>query len=354
MHRMAHPLLAATLVCLAAPGAHADDRSAARLYNEGWQLYKDKQYAEACPLLERSLAASPLIRTRGALAQCYEASGKYASAYNAWRAVAEQAAEAGAAETATLKRAVEKTEQLAARVTRMVFQPADSPAGLQVWLDGRLLAASELNAPVPVDPGEHTIEAKAPERVDWKSTFAIAATEAGKTRRVPIEPLAPIAPVHPDAPPLPGQRQPPTPTTTSTSTSTSTSTPTSTAAAVVEPSPPIPRLKYAAVATAGAGVVAVAVGTIYAFAARSSWHDAKAHGCDSHGVCRLSGDVDLVDKAGSRATIATISWVAGLAMIGSGGAMWYLARSPGKPESAVTPEVSGGRGGVHISLRGTF
>lgn len=337
MHRMAPPLLAATLVSLAAPGAHADDRSAARLYNEGWQLYKDKQYAEACPLLERSLAASPMIRTRGALAQCYEASGKYASAYNTWRAVAEQAAGAGAVEAATLKRAVEKTEQLVARITRIVFEPADTPTGLQVWLDGQLLAASELNVPVPVDPGEHTIEAKAPERVDWKSTFEIAATEAGATRHLPIEPLAPIQPVHVDTPPPPVVEKPPPP-----------------PPPVVQKPPPTPPLKYAAVASAGAGLVAAAVGTIYAFVARSNWHDAKALGCDGNGVCRTQKGVDLVNNAGSKATIGTISLVAGVALIGGGGAMWFLAPSPGKPEPAVTPDVSVGRGGVHISLRGTF
>jgi hypothetical protein len=343
MHRMAHPLLALALVSLAASGAHADDRSAARLYNEGSQLYKDKQYAEACPLLERSLAASPLIRTRGALALCYEASGKYASAYNTWRAIAEQAAEAGAAEAATLKRAVEKTEQLVARITRMVFEPADSPTGLQVWLDGRLLAASELNAPVPVDPGEHTLEARAPERVDWKRTFQIAATGAGETRRLPIGPLAPIEPVHAETPPPPDRpppdrpppdRPPPTP--------------------VIEKPPPTPPLKYAAVASASTGLVALAVGTVYAFRARSKWADAKAHDCDGQGVCRNNTGVELVNDAGSKATIATISWIAGVALIGGGAALWFLAPSSGKREPALTPDVSAGRGGVHISLRGTF
>jgi hypothetical protein len=337
MHWMAWPWLAATLVSLAASGAHADDRSAARLYNEGLQLFKDKQYAEACPLLERSLAASPVIRTSSALALCYEAWGKYASAYNAWRAVAEQAAEAGAAETATLKRAVEKTEQLAARITRVVFEPADSPSGLQVWLDGRLLAASELNAPVPVDPGGHTVEAKAPERVDWKRTFEIAATEAGDTRRVPIEPLAPIAPAHVNPPPpaAPDRLSPTAPT------------------SVVEQPSSTPPLKYAAVATVSAGLVAGTVGTIYAFRARTSWREAKALGCDSHGVCRKQAGVDLVDAAGSKATIATISFVAGVALIGGGAVMWFLAPSYSKPEP-VTPDVSVGRGGVHVSLRGSF
>lgn len=336
MHRMVHPWLAAILVSLAAPGAHADDRSAARLYSEGLQLYKDKQYAEACPLLERSLAESPLIRTRGALALCYEAWGKSASAYNTWRAVAEQAARAGAGEAATLKRAVEKTEQLVARLTRMVIAPADNPTGLQVWLDGRLLAADELNVPVPVDPGEHTLEAKAPERVDWKSTFEIAATETGEPRRVPIEPLPPIEPAHVDTPPPPEPPPPPTP-----------------PPPVVE-TPPIPRLKYAAVATASAGLITVAVGTIYAFSARSSWRDAKALGCDGSGVCQMQNGVDLIDRAGSKATVATISLITGVALIGGGGAMWFLASSRGKPEPAVTPEVSAGRGGVHVSLRGAF
>jgi hypothetical protein len=290
-------------------------------------------------LLERSLAASPLIRTRGALALCYEAAGKYASAYNTWRAVAEQAAESGAAESATLKRAVEKTEQLVARITRMVFEPADSPTGLQVWLDGRLLAAGELNVPVPVDPGEHTVEAKAPERVDWKSTFQIAATQGGETRRLPIGPLAPIEPVHVDTPPPPAQpppAQPPPP------------------PPVVQKPPPTPPLRYAAVASASTGLVAVAVGTIYAFRARSKWNDARAHDCDSKGVCHTNVGVELVNDAGSKATIATISFVAGAALIGGGAALWLLAPSPGKPEAAVTPEVSVGRGGVHISLRGTF
>jgi hypothetical protein len=340
MHRMAHALLAAILVWLAAPGAHADDRNAAHLYNEGWQLYKDKQYAEACPLLERSLAESAAIRTRGALALCYEAAGKYASAYNTWRAVAEQAAGAGATEAATLKRAVEKTEQLAARITRMVIEPADSPAGLQVWLDGRLLAASELNAPVPVDPGEHTIEARAPDRVDWKSSFQIVASDAGETRRLPIEPLAPSKPVRVAQPPPPPpptrvvEEPPPT--------------------AVVEQRPPIPPFKIAAVATASAGVVAIAVGTIFALRARSNWHDAKALDCDGKGVCRTQEGRALVNDAGSKATIGTISFVAGVALIGGGAAIWFLAPPPRNSEPAVTPDVSVGRGGAHVSLRGTF
>jgi hypothetical protein len=55
-----------------------------------------------------------------------------------------------------------------------------------------------------------------------------------------------------------------------------------------------------------------------------------------------------------KATVATITLIAGAALIGGGGAMWFLTPSPGRPEPAVTPEVSVGRGGVHVSLGGTF
>ena len=159
-----------------------------------------------------------------------------------------------------------------------------------------------------------------------------------ETRRLPIGPLAPIEPVHVDAPPPPdppAAAQPPPP-------------------PVVEKRPPTPPLKYAAVASASTGLVALAVGTVYAFRARSKWADAKAHDCDGNGVCRNNTGVELVNDAGSKATIATISWVAGVALIGGGAAMWFLAPSPGKREPALTPDVSAGRGGVHISLRGTL
>src|SRR5262249_10871240 len=155
---------------LFAPLARADDAAdGARLYKEGWRMYEDKQYAEACPLLERSLAASPAIRTRGALALCYEALGKMASAYVTWKGVADQAKDAGAVEAWRLKRANQKLEQLSPRLIRVVFQIADSQTNVQVWLDGRALPSTELASAIPVDAGAHRVEAKAPERVDWST-----------------------------------------------------------------------------------------------------------------------------------------------------------------------------------------
>jgi len=331
MHRTARALFVTTVATLVAPPAHAQEADATRLYNEGWRLYKEKQYAEACPLLERSLAASPKIRTRGALALCYEDTGRLASAYTTWRAVADQAREAGAVEAPTLKRAVQKSEQLLPRITRVVFQVVDSPANLQVQLDGRPLAAAELGAPVPVDPGEHRIDAKAPDRVDWRGSFSVGAVDAGKTRSVPVGPLQPIERVEKiETPPIATtEKGPPI---------------------VAEPpSPPTHPLKYIGLATAGAGLVAIGVGTVFALQAKSKWNDAKDLGCDDNGTCRTQAGADLVDDAHSKATVGTIAFTAGIALAAGGVAMWLLA-----PKATMTPEVSVGPGGAQIGVKGSF
>ena len=334
MHRMAHALLVTTVALFLALPAHAQEADANRLYNEGWRLYKDKQYAEACPLLERSVATSPKIRNRGALALCYEATGRLASAYNTWRTVADQAHEAGAVETATLKRAVEKSEQLLKKITRVVFQVVDTNLTVQVSLDGRPLTAAELRAQVPVDPGEHKLEARAPDRVDWQSSFEIVAADAGKTRSLPIGPLAPIERVEkvelPPGTPTPERPGP-------------------AAAPIVDRSPPTHPLKYIGAATAGAGLVAIGLGTVFALGAKSKWNDAKDAGCDDNGVCRTQAGADLVNDAHSKATVGTIAFVGGIALIGGGVAMWLLA-----PSSSVTPEVSIGPSGAQLGVKGSF
>jgi hypothetical protein len=335
MHRMAHALLVTTVASFLALPAHAQEADATRLYNEGWRLYKEKQYAEACPLLERSVAASPKIRTRGALALCYEATGRLASAYSTWRAVADQAHEAGAVEAATLKRAVEKSAQLLPKITQVVFQVVDTNITVQVSLDGRPLTAAELRSQVPVDLGEHKLDARAPDRVDWHSSFEIGQGDAGKTRSLPIGPLAPIERVEkvelPPGTPTTERPVPPAP--------------------IVDRSPPTHPLKYIGLATAGAGVVAIGLGTVFAIGAKSKWNDAKDMGCDDNGTCRTQAGADLVSDAHSKATVGTIAFIGGIALIGGGVAMWLLAPPS---SSAVKPEVSIGPDGAQLGVKGSF
>jgi hypothetical protein len=334
MTRLAYAILVSTVPLLFAASAMAQDSGdSTRLYNEGWRLYQAKQYAEACPLLERSLAEAPTIRTRGALALCYEGLQRWASASKTWKAVADQAREAGAVEQVRMKRALQKVAELAPRVAQVVFQVADPPPGVKVTLDGQPLAASDLGVPVPVDPGAHTIDAKAPDRVDWHGSFELGKSDEGKTRSLPVGPLAPIERVPNAELPGPGETTVPV------------------ARAPAEPQRRMPTLRYVAIATAGAGVVALAIGTVFAISANSKWNDAKSMGpCDDNGVCKTQQGVDLVNDAHSKATIGTIGITAGIVLVGGGAALWFLTPS----SEVVRPTVSIGPNGAQLGVAGRF
>jgi len=339
MGRWARALYVTTAISLlAAPAlAQQDTADSLRLYKEGWRLYQEKQYAEACPLLERSLAAAPTLRTRGALALCYEGQARWASAYKTWKGVADQAKQEGATEAQRMKRANQKVAELAPKVAQVVFQVAPGSPDVKVFLDGQQLAATELGTAVPIDPGTHTVDANASDRVPWHGTFELGKTDEGKTRSFPVGPLQPIQRVERVEVP-PGQTgpegvpvAPPEP-----------------------PKPPMPTLKLVGLVSAGAGVVALAVGTIFAIKAHSDWNDAKSMGCDDNGTCRTQMAADLVNDAGSHATIGTIGITAGIVLVAGGAALWFFTPTPEVEKPGITPSASIGPGGAQFGLVGRF
>jgi len=336
MGRWARALYVTTAISLlAAPALAQDTADSLRLYKEGWRLYQEKQYAEACPLLERSLAAAPTLRTRGALALCYEGQARWASAYKTWKAVAEQAKQEGAVEAQRMKRANQKVAELAPKVAQVVFQVAPGAADVKVLLDGQQLAASELGTAVPVDPGSHSVDANATGRVAWHGSFELGKTDEGKTRSFPVGPLQPIERVeNAELPAVPTESIPLRPS--------------------EPPKPPMPTLKLVGLVSAGAGVVALAVGTIFAIKAHSDWNSAKDMGCDDKGVCRTMDAANLVNDAGSHATIGTIGITAGIVLIAGGAALWFFTPTPEVEKPGVTPSVSLGPGGAQLGLVGRF
>src|SRR5262245_14884727 len=79
--RVALALAVAAAVALPPSSARADDAAEAKsLARDAQKFYDKKNYDEACPLFERSLALDPNLKTRGALAICYEEAGKTGSA----------------------------------------------------------------------------------------------------------------------------------------------------------------------------------------------------------------------------------------------------------------------------------
>ncbi|NUO48654.1 MAG: tetratricopeptide repeat protein [Polyangiaceae bacterium] len=87
--------MAAALLCAAAP-ARADNAGAAQqLYDRAVELMGQKNYAEACPKLEEVTRLVPDgFGAKLTLAECYEAQGRLASAWEQYMFVESAASRA--------------------------------------------------------------------------------------------------------------------------------------------------------------------------------------------------------------------------------------------------------------------
>jgi hypothetical protein len=167
-------LLAAA--CLAAPApAHAQDKAAAEaLFQEGKKLLGEGKFDQACPKLAASQKQDPSPGTLLNLGKCHEGQGKTASAWAEYK------------EAATMARTMGRTEQEAAANERAAAiepklsklkidpPPGDIP-GLVVKRGATTVDGSSLGVPLPVDPGEHTIEASAPGYKTWTGKVTVGA-----------------------------------------------------------------------------------------------------------------------------------------------------------------------------------
>src|SRR5207247_9702407 len=74
---------------------------------------------------------------------------------------------------------------------RLVIEVADPPADLIVKLDGQPLGREALGTPLPVNPGERTVEASAAGRRSWSQKVTVPSS-AGQ-ERIEIPALAAVA-----------------------------------------------------------------------------------------------------------------------------------------------------------------
>jgi hypothetical protein len=145
---------------LIASSAHADEEGEAhaqRLFEEGRTLLDRGRTAEAC---ERFAASEKLSHAGGTiinLAECWLKIGRTASAYGRFREAASLARSAGRHDIEAMadKRADEIQKDLA-------FLTLSIDGDADVRRDGEVLPREAWGSDVPVDPGEHTIEASRP------------------------------------------------------------------------------------------------------------------------------------------------------------------------------------------------
>ena len=289
----------------AQPVAH-DAAAAEAAFSEARTLIRQGKFAEACPKLEASFALDPAVGTLLNLGDCFERTGRTASAWVRYREAAAMAVQQNQREREAIAR--DRVAALEPRLCRLIVRAEGGP-GLEVFRDGVPIARAALGLPVPVDPGTHVIEAKAPgatpfsTRIDvlppakdaacLQTVVEIPALEGERGPTVSVPAMQPID-LTPD--PL--------------------------------PSPPGPSrwepIHTVAVVTAAGGLIALGIGSVFGLQAASAKSDADAS-CTSAG-CTLEGKSLLAD-AGQSADVATISLFVGAALVATGAVLWLTSPS---------------------------
>jgi serine/threonine-protein kinase len=178
----------AALLVLASPAwaASAQDQAAAEaLFKEAKQLATQGNYAAACPKFVESQRLDPTAGTLLNIGQCYEKLGKTASSWGAYKEAEMVARGAGDTEREQgAARLAAALEPLLPKLVVVVPQGARVP-GLEVKRDGTVVGEGQWGSPLPVDPGEHTIEVSAPGRQPLETLARVAAGPGTTTVEIP-------------------------------------------------------------------------------------------------------------------------------------------------------------------------
>ncbi|WP_437574116.1 hypothetical protein [Sorangium sp. So ce887] len=170
------------------------------LFRQGRDLFKEGKYPEACDKFEESQRIEPKPGTLLNLAVCHEKVGKLATAWAELSSVEEVARREGRKDREGFARA--QREALEKRLARLEVRMAAPPASLRLTLDGEPLNGAALNAPFPIDPGQHRVAAAAPGKRAWSTDVEVPPERATIVVTVPALEDAPPAALGPaGAPP---------------------------------------------------------------------------------------------------------------------------------------------------------
>jgi hypothetical protein len=243
------------------------------LYQQGEQLMNAGKPQEACPKFEEAERLDPGVGTEFHLAECYEQTGRTASA---WAGYVELAGKVDNADQVTKLRA--RASALEPKLSRLRITVPPSVAaldGIDVERDGVKVGQPSWGTPAPVDPGKHRVTARANGYAPWE-TF-VDVEQPGATVEIAVPAL-----VH-----LRGSLFPPT--------------------------------RIAGVVVGAVGVVSLIAGGVLAAEASSTWKAAKME-CPTLMACSQSAH-DKSTSALAFANAATGTLVAGGILTAAGVAL---------------------------------
>jgi serine/threonine-protein kinase len=283
--------------------AAGDDVATAQvLFDDARKLMAQHQYADACPKLAESQRLAPAIGTEFNLADCWEHQGKFASAWAAFLEVVDQTHKRGEAQRESVARA--RAAAIQPKLGRLTIQVPTSAPDEQVLRDGEAVRPEVWGVAVPVDAGDHRIEAHAPGRGGWSGTVHTSDGQSA-TIAVPDLPIAPSPP--PEAAPTP---------------------PAATSPPVPAPGPVVTTTDHtAALLVLGTSVVFAGVGVLGILE-----HDSQVSAYNSDSNCppidsptRPAHCNDLVSAADSWKTVGIVGFVGAGVALAAGVTLWVLA-----------------------------
>ncbi len=308
---------------LSASAAHADDAGAEAqvLFDEGKKLMDAQDYPAACPKLAESQRLDPGNGTLARLATCHEKQGRTATAWSEFAELVTSAQRAGQADRERFGR--QRIAVLEPRLSRLtIIVPADvaTTAGLVVQRDAIAVGDAAWGVGVPVDPGDHVIEASAPGKQAWSTHVVIGV--AVDTKQVTVPALASV-----EAPPTPvasGDAAPEAP-----------------APAEAKPdSSPRSSQKTWGLVVGAAGIVGLGVGSYFGVQALSGSSQAKQQ-CPN-AACPTPSAIQQNDDAKTDARIADVGFAVGIGALAAGSLLYFLA--PSSAGVRVAPAVGQIRG----------
>ena len=312
----------ALLACLALPSrvlaepntkSRASDpevAAAQKLFEEGRALMKKGQPGEACPKFQESQHLDPGLGTQFNLADCLEQLGKLASAHALFTEVADAARASGQVEREQVARA--RADDVEPRLTKLaILVPAGSSGDLKVLRDGVPVAQAEWGSAVPVDPGIHRVEPRAPIWKQWTTDIDVPSDGAVHQVMIPNG---------------------------------------------VEESFLTPLNHKLALAAAGVAVVGLGAATYFSLHALAPKEQADAAVAGGQ-TCPTQEGVDLRHQASSAGNLATVSVSIGVVGLATAAALLWVVPELGHenaPESAASsssPATAPGVGGLLLGGR---
>jgi hypothetical protein len=204
VHAVGLAIAAATWAPFAS--AQLDAATARTLFDEGRRLAASNQFEAACPKFQESYRLDPGMGTLFNLADCWEHIGRTASAWAAFLQVADEAGRSKQPDREKIART--RAAALEPKLSRLLVKVESKDAGLELSKDGTSFGAAQWGSALPIDPGQHIIEAKAPSKQTWRARVQVPPGGQTVTVVIPaltndtaLTPAVPVAAAQATAPP---------------------------------------------------------------------------------------------------------------------------------------------------------